>query len=133
MARIAGRRGALYVGLANDTAAASPVPYMKKYTFAATVATIDVTAFGDTTKVYVADLPDAQGTYDGFYDTATSQLYACATDGLARRTYLYPDNSIPGTYFYGTATYDMNLDVDVAGAVAISGSFKAFTPFVKVG
>lgn len=133
MARIAGRRGQLYVGLASDTAAASPVPFLKKYTFDSKVGSFDVTAFGDTTKVYVADLPDAQGTFDGFYDTATSQLYTAASDGLARRTYLYPDNSIPGTYFYGTATFDMNLDVDVAGAVAVSGSFKAFTPFAKVG
>ena len=132
MARIAGRRGALYVDI-TGSGSASPVPYMKKFTFSSTVATIDVTAFSDTTKVYVADLPDAQGTYDGFYDTATAQLYTAATDGLARKTYLYPDNSIPGTYFYGTATFDMNLDVDVAGAVQVNGAFKAFTPFVKVG
>lgn len=132
MARISGRRGALYVDL-SGSGSASPVPYLKKYTFSSTVATIDVTAMGDTTKVYVADLPDAQGTYDGFYDTATSQLYAAASDGIARKTYLYPDTSIPATYLYGTATYDMNLDVDVAGAVAISGSFKAATSFTKVG
>jgi len=132
MARIAGRRGQLYVDL-TGSGSASPVPYMKKYTFSSTVGTIDVTAFGDTTKVYVADLPDASGTFDGFYDSASAQLYTAATDGLARKTYLYPDNSIPGTYFYGTATYDMNLDVDVAGAASITGSFKAFTPFAKVG
>lgn len=132
MARISGRRGQLYVDL-TGSGSASPVPFLKKYTFASTVATIDVTSMGDTTKVYVADLPDAQGTYDGFYDTATAQLYTAASDGLARKTYLYPDNSIPGTYFYGTATYDMNLDVDVSGAVAISGSFKAATSFAKVG
>lgn len=132
MGRIAGRRGQLYVDL-TGSGSASPVPFLKKYTFNSTQATIDVTAFGDTTKVYVADLPDASGTYDGFYDTATPQLYTAATDSLARKTYLYPDNSIPGTYFYGTATFDMVLDVDVAGAAAISGSFKAFTPFAKVG
>jgi protein involved in polysaccharide export with SLBB domain len=133
MARIAGRRGQLYVGLASDTAAASPVPFLKKYTFSSTAESFDVTAFGDTTKVYVAGFPDAQGTYDGLYDTATSQLYTAASDGLARRTYLYPDNSIPATYFMGTATFDMNLDVDAAGTVAVSGAFKAYTPFSKVG
>lgn len=133
MARIAGRRGQLYVGLASDTAVASPVPFMKKYTFDSKVGSFDVTAFGDTTKVYVADLPDAQGTFDGFYDTATAQLYTAAADGLARRTYLYPDNSIPGTYFMGTAIFDMSIDVDVNGAAAVAGTFKAFTPFSKVG
>lgn len=121
------------MGLASDTAVASPVPFLKKYTFDSKFATFDVTAFGDVNKVYVADLPDAQGTFDGFYDTATAQLYTAATDGLARRTYLYPDNSIPGTYFMGTATFDMSLNVDVAGAVQVSGTFKAFSPFSKVG
>lgn len=132
MARISGRRGALYVDL-TGSGSASPVPYLKKYTFASTVANIDVTALGDTTKVYVADLPDAQGTYDGFYDSATPQLYTAASDGLARKTYLYPDTSVSATYFFGTAFFDMNLDVDVAGAVAISGSFKAATSFQRVG
>lgn len=132
MARISGRRGALYVDL-TGSGSATPVPFMKKYTFSSKVGTIDVTAFNDTTKVYVADLPDAQGTYDGWYDTATAQLYAAASDGLPRKTYLYPDTSIPATYFWGTATFDMDLDVDVSGAAAVSGSFKAFTPFAKAG
>jgi len=132
MGRIAGRRGALYVDL-SGSGSASPVPYLKKYTFSSKVGSIDVTAFGDTTKVYVSDLPDAQGTFEGFYDTATSQLYAAASDGVARKTYLYMDTSIPTTYLYGTATFDMDLDVDVAGAVAISGSFKAATSFTKIG
>jgi len=63
MAKIAGRRGALYVDL-SGSGSASPVPYLKKYTFSSKVGTIDVTSFGDTTKTYVADLPDAQGTFD---------------------------------------------------------------------
>jgi hypothetical protein len=132
MGRIAGRRGALYVDL-TGTGAATPVPYMKKFTFSSKVAAFDVTAMTDTSKVYVADLPDAQGTYDGWYDTATPQLYTAASDGLARKTYLYPDTSIPATYFYGTATFDMDLTVDVSGGTAVSGSFKAFTPFQKAG
>lgn len=81
----------------------------------------------------MADVPNAQGTYDGYYDTATAQLYTAASDGLARKTYLYPDTSIPTTYWYGTATFDMSLDVPVDGAVGISGSFKAATSFAKAG
>lgn len=131
MARISGRKGSLYVDLPGS-GAATPVPNVRKYTLASTVNTIDVTAMGDTTKVYVADLPDASGTYEAFYDTASAQLYAAASDGIARKTYLYPDQSIPGTYYFGTATFDMTLDVDVAGAVTVNGSFKAATSFVRV-
>jgi hypothetical protein len=132
MARISGRRGALYVDL-TGAGSATPVPYLRRYTFASTVGNVDVTALGDTTKVYVADLPDASGTYDGFYDNATPQLYTAASDGLARKTYLYPDSSTPGTYFFGTAFFDMTLEVDVAGAAAVSGSFRAATSFQRVG
>jgi len=132
MARIAGRRGALYIDIPG-TGAATPVPYLKKFTFNSTAESYDVTALGDETKVYVAGFPDAQGTYDGFYDSATPQLYTAASDGLARKTYLYPDRTQPGTYWYGTATFDFSLDVDSAGAVAISGSFKAATSFQKAG
>lgn len=131
--RIAGRRGALYVGLASDTAVATPIPFIKKWTFESTADTFDVTAQGDETKVYVAGFPDAAGTFDGFYDTATPQLYTAASDGLARKTYLYPDRSIPGTYFWGTAVWDFSIDVDAGGPVAISGGYKAATSFAKVG
>lgn len=132
MARISGRRGALYVDLPG-TGAATPVPNVRKYSFSATVDTIDVTAMGDTSKVYVADLPDAQGNYEAFYDSASPMLYSAASDGLPRKTYLYPDLSVPGTYFWGTATFDMTLDVAVDGAVTVNGSFKAASSFVRTG
>jgi hypothetical protein len=133
MARIHGRNGALYVGIASTTAVASPVPFLNEYTFESASDKVDVTSFDDTTKTYVAGLPDAKGTYKGFYDTATAQLYTASTDGGARRTYLYPDRTIPTTYFFGTATHDFNADVKVDGAVEISGSFSAATPFAKIG
>jgi hypothetical protein len=133
MARIHGRRGRLYVGLASDTATAEAVAFLRRWSMNFASDRPEVTSFGDTTKTYVAGLPDAQGQFEGWYDTATAQLYTAATDGLARKTYLYPDNSITATYWFGTAFFDFSVETPVDGAVSISGGFAAATSFTKVG
>lgn len=132
MARIHGRNGRLYVSLASTSTNAEPVAFLTKWELDATVAKVDVTAFGDTNVVKLAGLPDQSGTFDGWYDNATAQVYTAATDGTARRLYLYPD--ITGTqYWFGTAIFDMKIVTDVNSAVSISGTFDASSPIAKVG
>lgn len=129
MARIAGRNGRLYVGLASG-ATAEPVAFLNKWSLEGASDKIDVTSFGDTGHAYVAGLPDAKGTYAGFYDTSTAQLWTAATDGVSRRFYLYPDITTT-PYWFGTAFFDMSLDGDVGGAVNISGTFAAASTVAK--
>ena len=131
MARISGRRGAIYVGLASSAASAEPVAFLNKWSLDLSSPTIDVTAFQDENKVSVADLPEGGGSYEGFYDTASDQLYDAATDGAPRKLYLYPTTDDTGVYFYGTAVFDMTIDTAVDGAVAISGSLTAASPIRK--
>ena len=133
MARIHGRRGRLYAGIASDTAAAEPVTFLDKYSIDFTVDKVDVTCFGESTKVYVAGIADASGSFSGFYDSATAQLFTAATDGLARKTYIYPDTSSSGTYFFGTALFDFSMSTGVGEASTISGSWAAASAFSKVG
>jgi hypothetical protein len=129
MARIAGRNGRLYVAIASGATSAEPVAFLNKYSINFTSDKFDVTSFGDTTKVYVAGFADCQGTYAGFYDDATNQLFDAATTGTARNFYLYTDTSTATSsttdYFWGTAIFDFSIDGDVGGPVAISGSFAA--------
>ena len=132
MPRISGRNGALYMNLTSG-GTAEPVAFLTNWSLSFSTDRTDVTAFGDTSKVYVAGLPDAQGTYTGFYDTATAQTYSASVDGVARKTYLYPDRTASGTYFWGTALFDMDVDIGIDGAAAISGSFAGATNFAKVG
>lgn len=131
MARIHGRRGQLYVD-PTGSAAASPVAYLSQWGLDFSTDRVDVTAFGDTNKTYVSGLPDAQGSFSGFYDTATAQLYTASQDGLARKFYLYPDNSSTGTYFFGTALFDFSLSGGVSDGVAVSGTFAAASEVAKV-
>jgi hypothetical protein len=132
MARIAGRNGRLYMNLTSG-GTAEPVAFLNNWSLNFATEKIDVTAFGDTSMVYVSGLPDAQGTYAGFYDDATVQMYTAAADGVARRFYLYPSTSNNGQYWFGTAIFDMSIDATVDGPVAISGSFAAASTTAKVG
>jgi hypothetical protein len=132
VAKISGRRGRVYVGLASDSAVAEPVANLNQWSLNGSSEQLDATSFGDTTKTYVLGLPDAQGSFAGFYDTASDQLYTASQDGLARKTYLYPTTDITGTYWFGTAFWDFSIDTPVGGIVSISGSFVAASSFQKV-
>lgn len=132
MPRIAGRNGALYANITSG-GTAEPIAWLNNWSLSFSTEKIDVTAFGDANKVTVSGLPDVQGTYAGFYDDATNQLYTAATDGVARRFYLYPNRATPGQYWFGTAIFDFDVDASVDGAVAISGSFAAASATAKVG
>jgi hypothetical protein len=136
MARVAGRQGHLYVQL--DQTNAVPLVYIQNWSMNASTDKFEVTAFGDTTKSYVAGLPDAQGSFSGFYDdtatTGSAYLFSVASAGLSKRLYLYPSTpSTSGPYFFGTAFLDFSVTTDVGGATQISGTFAAATPFQKVG
>jgi hypothetical protein len=132
VARIAGRRGRIYIGIASN-AEASPLPFVATWSLSATTDKFEVTALEDTSKVYVAGLPDASGQFAGFYDSATAQTYTAASDGVARKFYLYPDLSSAGTYWWGTVFPDFSTEGDVGGPVTMSASWSAATPVAKVG
>lgn len=139
MARVAGRRGHVYIDqTAGASGAATPCSFLSKWSMEATFEQVEVTAFGDTTKTYISGLPDAKGSASGFFDdtstTGSQALLAVATSGLARKTYLYPTTpSAAGPYFFGTAFWSTSYDVDVAGPSAISMTWAAATSFASVG
>lgn len=135
MARNAGRFGRLYMGIASSTAAAEPVAFITEWSGSFTADRYDVTALGDTSKVYVQGLPDAQGSFSGIFDNATQQVFTAATDGEPRRTYLYPDARVgtTGPYWYGTAFFAADVSTPVGDAVKISGSWAAATSFTRIG
>jgi hypothetical protein len=95
-----------------------------------TVNKVDVTAMGDANLIWVAGLPDANGDFTGFYDTATAQTYVAATDGLPRNFYLYPSTigvqgSAPGQYFFGTILPDYSVTGGVGAAVSLKSTWNA--------
>lgn len=132
MARHAGTRGRLYAAIASG-GSAEPITFLRSWQLDQSVDQFEVTAFEDTTKTYVAGKPDAKGSFEGFDDDATQQLFTAAGDGVARKVYLYPDTNTTTRYWFGTATFSQSIQVAVDSGITISGEFAAATPFVKVG
>jgi hypothetical protein len=131
MARLAGRNGRIYLSLTSG-GTAEPVAYQASWSINFSTNKIDVTAMGDSNKVYVSGLQDAQGQFAGFYDDASVQAYTAATDGVARKVYIYPNIST-AQYWFGTALTDFSVDSSVDGAVAVSSSWAAASVFQKIG
>lgn len=129
---ISGRKGRLYASVTSG-GTAEPIANLTRWSLNGATDRFDVTSFGDTNKTYAASLPDAQGDFAGFYDTASAQLYTAATDGVARKVYLYPTTDATGTYWFGTALFDFSVETPVDGPIAVSGSFAAASSFQKVG
>lgn len=132
MAAIPGRNGRLYMGI-TSAGVPTPIAFLNKLAFDQTTDKFDVTSFGDSNKNYVAGLPDFKGTFAGFYDNATAQMYTAALDGVSRKFYLYPDTTNAGQYWYGNAFFDFSVALDVNGTADISGGFSAASAISKIG
>lgn len=125
MPRRHGRNAQVYIGVTNG-AAASPCAFQASWSINMNVDKQDVTAFGDSNKVYVAGLPDASGDFSGFMDDQSSQTYIAAVDGLSRNFYLYPDaQNDPNVYWFGTILPDFSADGAIGGPVNFKSSWNA--------
>ena len=133
MARRHGRNGRVFINL-TSAGTAEPVAFVRSNSLQAVTDKADVTAFGDTGKVYVAGLPDQQGSFDFWYDDATVQTYTAAVDGVARKMYFYPDfTTTPGQYWFGTAFLDFSISQAVDGAIEGTATWNAASAITKVG
>lgn len=133
MSAIHGRGGRLYVDVsASANTAAVPLANLNKWEISGKIDRSETTSFGATTRTYQAGLPDAQGSFAGFYDDAANDLFVIA-DGVARRFYLYPDRANkPTQYWYGYATFETSASGDVSGAVAVSGTWAAASSVTRI-
>lgn len=133
MARHAGRNGRIYLGVANSAALASPLPFQASWSINQATDKEEVTAFGDTNKVYVAGLPDSNGDFGGFLDDATSQTFIAAIDGQPRNFYLYPDTTLfPNNwYWFGTVIADASSDGSVGGPVNFKSTWSAASAVLR--
>lgn len=132
MSALAGRGGRLYMALASGGVAES-VALLNTFSIDASSDRHEVTAFGDANKIYVAGMPDASGSLSGFYDDATVQTYTAATDGVARKFYMYPERTTQTKYWFGTAFFDFSSEFSVDGAATMSGTWQAASAITKVG
>lgn len=131
--RVHGRKARLQVAL--DPAQPNvytTVAFTRRWRIEFTTARTDVTAMGDDNIVELAGLSAARGTFDGFYDADSDQLYEAAADGEPRPFRIIPDfEGAATTYWQGAATFDFSVEAAVDGGVSVSGSFSATGPVTK--
>lgn len=132
MTRLAGRNSRLYAAAASGGVAA-PVATVKTFNLDASSARFDATAFGDSSKTYVAGLQDSTAAMTGIFDDSSQQFWTAASDGQPRAWYFYPTTTNTATYFFGTGYFDMTVDSDVDGLVGFSGTMSAATGTQRVG
>ncbi len=66
-----------------------------------------------------------KGTFSGFFDDAEGKLITAAASSDGCKLYLYPSSDAATKYKCGPAWLDASINVDVSGAVQVSGSFVA--------
>lgn len=131
MARWHGRFSRVYMSLTSG-GTAEPIAFTRTWSLQAATDKEDVTALGDQNKIYAAGLPDASGEFSFWYDDATVQTYTAATDGQARKFYLYPTSSNV-QYWHGSILPDFSVSGSVTGGVEGSSSWNAASSIFKVG
>lgn len=113
---------------------AEPVAFVKSMSFNAKTGKQDATAFGDANQIFVAGLPVSDGSFAFWYDDATVQTYTAATDGVARKFYMYPDIvNAPSQYWWGTVLPDFSISSSVDGVIEGSCDWSPATTIQKVG
>lgn len=123
----AGRNARILVDLSSAGAGqASIISSKNKWSIDQKIDTYEVSAFEDTNKSYVAGLPDAQGSVEGFWDSGDNNIYNVIGSSVARKCYIYPDavNNIT-TYFFTTAFFSAKGDGSTTSAVNFALTFAA--------
>lgn len=132
--RIHGQHAALYVDItsgANGSAVLVATLASSKRSFQTD--TVDVTAYEDSNKVYVAGKPDASTQYTGFLDVSSDQLWYPSRDGVPRKFYDYVDSvSNANKYWFGTGIFDFGVDQGVSAAATVSINMKAASSISRV-
>lgn len=130
MARRSGRNGRVYIDISSaGNGSATPISTVMTWSLNQTRDRQETTCMGDTTKQYVAGLPDASGSMSGLIDLGVAN-FSYLADGNARKVYIYPDRSNHETiYVFGTATFDATYESGVNDLVKANVNFSAASDF----
>lgn len=124
MSRHSGRHGAVLLNRVGTQPAR--VASLNNWKLSRKTAKLDVTSFGDANKAKIPDLAEYTGSFAGFWDDADDKVFATARYEGGGYFYGYPDETnSPTKYAYGPIYMDADIDVPVAGAIGITGTFEA--------
>ena len=120
-----GRDGAIYIST-SIPGTASPLLTMTAWTLDRSTARVDVTNFDSTNQEELQGWPAMRGTFEGFWNSDETKLFAASTSPTGINMYLYPSKRIPSKYIATTAWLDASMETRVDGAVRVRGTYAAF-------
>jgi len=92
----------------------------------------DVSCFGDTNKVYIPGLMNAEGRFGGFWNSAELALFAAAMQPTPGTLQLMPNASEPSFFWQGLAYMGASIDCSMS-APKVTGNWKAAGPWSVPG
>jgi hypothetical protein len=104
---------------------AVPVTGITDWTFDGATDKVPAEAIGDTNKIVLIGLPNANGTFNFSWDDTDDTLFDAADSQEAVRVYVYRDVvNTPTQYRYGTAYIDISESAGISAKVGGSGTFS---------
>lgn len=119
---IAGRGGMLY--LAPGTGAAVKVLNARSWKFTIDRTLDEDNAFGDTWVHQLSIIKKYTGSIAGNLDTTDNTIWSAAVADTESNFYLYPVATTTTAYYYGTAFFKLDLEVNLANVVRYTGDFE---------
>jgi hypothetical protein len=122
-----GRDAAIYVST-SATGTASRLLTMTAWTMDRSTDRVDVTNFDSINQEELQGWPALRGTFEGYWNSDETKLFAAANSADGIKMYLYPTARVPSKYVACTAWLDASVETRVDGATRVRGSYSAFGP-----
>lgn len=120
-----GRDAAIYIST-SATSTAGPLLTMTAWTMDRSTDRVDVTNFDSTNQEQLQGWPALQGTFEGFWNSDETKLFAATTSVDGVKMYLYPSKRIPSKFVGTIAWLDASMEVRVDGVNRVRGTWSAY-------
>jgi hypothetical protein len=120
-----GRDAAIYISTGIPGTAA-PLMTMTAWTMDRSTARVDVTNFDSVNQEEMQGWPALKGTFEGYWNSDETKLFAASQSGTGIYMYLYPTKRAPSKYVGCTAWLDASLETRVDGVTRVRGTYSAF-------
>ena len=122
-----GRDAALYISTGIPGTASSLLT-MTAWTADRSTAMVDITNFDSVNQEQLQGWPALRGTFEGFWNSDETKLFAASTSPNGIYMYLYPTKRAVSKYIACTAWLDASLETRVDQATRVRGNWSAFGP-----
>jgi hypothetical protein len=123
VSHIHGKNAVIYLGAAG--AAAINIGEQIDWSLDFDMAIVDVSPLNLTWKQYVKGMFGYSASFNGNFDTSSTQLWLASLSSVPEKFYLYPDLSTTGRYYYGTVWVQLTKVASGSTSAKASSSFKA--------